>query len=76
MQQAKPLAKDCASEEADLTKQEFRQLVAYVDSIPRPIEVTPKEPAQRAAAERGKKLFNSIGCAECHTPDIGDVAGI
>jgi CxxC motif-containing protein (DUF1111 family) len=76
MPQAKPLAKEYACDEADLTKQEFRQLVAYVDSIPRPIEVTPKESGQRAVAERGKKLFTSIGCAECHTPDIGDVAGI
>jgi CxxC motif-containing protein (DUF1111 family) len=76
MEQATPIAKDYACNEADLTKKEFRQLVAFVDAIPRPIEVTPKDSAQRAAAERGKKLFTSIGCAECHTPDIGDVAGI
>src|SRR6185295_5623141 len=38
--------------------------------------VLPKDSAQRTTAERGKKLFNSIGCAECHTPDIGEVAGL
>jgi CxxC motif-containing protein (DUF1111 family) len=27
-------------------------------------------------AARGKTLFTSIGCAECHTPDLGNVAGI
>jgi len=76
MQQAQPLAKNYQCADADLTKQEFHQLVGFVDGIPRPIEVLPKNPTERTAAERGKKLFASIGCAECHTPDIGDVAGI
>jgi len=76
MEQAKPLSKDCECNEADLTKQEFRQLVAFVEAIPRPIEELPTNPTERAAAERGKKLFTSVGCADCHTPDIGDVAGL
>jgi CxxC motif-containing protein (DUF1111 family) len=76
MEQAKPLGKDYRCEHADLSKQQFRELVAFVDSIPRPIEVLPKDARQRAAAERGKKLFGSVGCAECHTPDVGEVAGI
>src|SRR4051794_14788493 len=57
VEQAKPLGKDYRCEKADLTKQQFRELVAFVDSIPRPIEVTPKDARQRATAERGKKLF-------------------
>lgn len=76
MEQAKPLGRDYHCEEPDLTRQEFRQLVAFVDGLPRPIEVMPKEARQRASAERGKSLFSSIGCAECHTPDLGNVAGI
>jgi len=76
MEQAKPLGRQYGSKEADLTRQEFRQLVAFVDAIPRPIEVQPKETRHRAAAERGQSVFRAIGCAECHTPDIGDVVGI
>jgi CxxC motif-containing protein (DUF1111 family) len=76
MQQATPLGKDYCCEQSDLTRQEFRQLVSFVDSIPRPVEVLPKDARQREIAGRGKKLFASIGCAECHTPDLGNVAGV
>ena len=29
-----------------------------------------------ADAAAGKKLFRSVGCADCHTPNLGDVDGI
>jgi CxxC motif-containing protein (DUF1111 family) len=76
MEQAQPLGRNYCCKEADLSRQQFRQLVAFVDALPRPIEVMPQDPRQRATAERGKTLFRSIGCAECHTPDVGEVAGI
>jgi CxxC motif-containing protein (DUF1111 family) len=76
MEQAKPLGKEYSCDESDLTRQEFRQLVAFVEAIPRPVEVLPKDARQRDSAVRGKNLFGSIGCAECHTPDLGNVAGI
>jgi len=76
MPQAKPLGKDYCCDEADLTRNEFRQLVAFVEAIPRPVEVMPKDARQRESAARGKSLFTSIGCAECHTSDLGQVAGI
>jgi CxxC motif-containing protein (DUF1111 family) len=76
MEQAKPLGKEYRSEEADLSRQEFRQLVAFVNALPAPVEVVPEDIAQRSVVERGKKLFVSVGCAECHTPNVGEVAGI
>jgi mono/diheme cytochrome c family protein len=76
MQQAKPLGHDYQCDKPDLTRQEFRQLVAFVEAIPRPVEVPPADARQRARAEKGKNIFRSIGCAECHTPDLGDVAGV
>jgi CxxC motif-containing protein (DUF1111 family) len=76
MPQAKPMGKDYKCNEADLNRQEFRQLVAFVNALPAPVEVWPNDPAQRTLAERGKQLFTSVGCAECHTPNIGEVAGI
>jgi CxxC motif-containing protein (DUF1111 family) len=36
-------------------------------------------PATAGAAEEarlGKNVFHAIGCAECHTPDLGSVDGI
>ena len=76
MPQAKPLGKSYQCDESDLSREEFRQLVAFVDAIPRPVEVLPKDSRQRTLAERGKTLFTTVGCAECHTPDLGNVAGI
>jgi len=76
MKQATPLGRNYCCDQADLTKQQFRELVAFVDAIPRPTEVVPKDARLRTSAERGKTLFRSIGCAECHTPNLGEVAGI
>jgi CxxC motif-containing protein (DUF1111 family) len=76
MEQAKPLGRSYPAGEADLTDEQFRQLVAFVDALPRPIEVVPSDPRERTSVERGKSVFQSVGCAECHTPDLGEVAGI
>lgn len=76
MKQAQPLGTEYSCDESDLNRQEFRQLVAFVNALPAPVEVLPLDAAQRSLAERGKKLFTSVGCAECHTPNIGEVTGI
>ena len=31
---------------------------------------------QRHATEEGQRLFDQIGCASCHTPQLGSVAGL
>ena len=76
MEQAKPVGRSYPDPEADLTGKQFRQLVAFVDALPKPVEVLPIDKRERALAERGKTVFQSVGCAQCHTPDLGDVAGI
>jgi CxxC motif-containing protein (DUF1111 family) len=53
----------------DLTLEQCDQLTAFIASLPRPTE-------RSADAQPGKRLFAEIGCAECHTPDLGDVTGI
>jgi CxxC motif-containing protein (DUF1111 family) len=58
----------------DLTQQQCDQLTAYVASLPRPVEKPP--PLPEAYAHAGKALFAKIGCAQCHTPDLGPVEGI
>ena len=77
MEQAKPWAHGSYTKvDPDLGPTQFRSLVAFVDTLPRPIEVTPSEPTERAVIERGKTLFGQVGCVACHTPKIGGVAGI
>jgi CxxC motif-containing protein (DUF1111 family) len=60
----------------DLTQQQCDQLTAFVGSLPRPEQQLPDDPAERQKARAGKKLFNAVGCADCHTPDLGSVEGI
>jgi CxxC motif-containing protein (DUF1111 family) len=61
---------------ADLTQQQCDQLTAFVAALPRPVERLPVEPNEKANAVRGKHLFATIGCANCHTPNLGGVEGI
>lgn len=77
--QATPLGQksDAAATHAvDLDERKFAALVGFVDTLPRPVEVTPANPADAALAGRGKELFTSVGCAACHTPELGGVSGI
>jgi CxxC motif-containing protein (DUF1111 family) len=60
----------------DLTDQQCDQLTAYVASLGQPVEKVPDTAAGIEQAERGKKLFSSVGCAECHVADVGNVKGI
>jgi CxxC motif-containing protein (DUF1111 family) len=55
----------------DLTAAQVRQLVAFVKTLPRPVEVE-----GGPAAAHGKELFRTIGCAACHVPDMGGVKGV
>jgi CxxC motif-containing protein (DUF1111 family) len=60
----------------DLTADECASLVAYVRSIPKPLERMATAPAEASAIADGKAQFTSIGCAECHSPSLGGVEGI
>lgn len=59
----------------DLTDQQCDQLTAFVGSLSRPVERADDAHHARQAAE-GKKLFASVGCAECHVPNVGNVEGL
>ena len=75
--QAKPLTTRTAPDvEPDLDRKQFRALVAFVKTLPKPVEATPTNPSEQAAAERGRELFRTVGCAVCHVPDLGGVAGV
>lgn len=77
LEQPKPLGKpDYPSVPPDLDRKQFAALVAYVDTLSRPVEIVPEAPAAQDQARRGKEVFHGIGCALCHTPDLGGVQGI
>jgi CxxC motif-containing protein (DUF1111 family) len=79
MEQAKPWNHRTSAKvkvNADLNTTQFRSLVAFVDTMPRPVEVRPLDPKEQVQVARGKALFRQVGCAVCHTPDLGGVPGI
>lgn len=77
MEQPRPMgAPTYPSQKPDLDRKQFRNLLAFVDTLPKPVEVTPTDSSERDRAASGKKLFTSIGCALCHTPDLGGVKGV
>jgi mono/diheme cytochrome c family protein len=77
MEQAKPWAHVAYDKvKADLDRTQFRSLVAFVDTLPRPTAVVPPEANERAVVERGEMLFGRVGCVACHTPEIAGVSGI
>ncbi len=77
MEQARPMVRLAYPQvERDLTDAQFRSLVAFVDTLPRPVEAAPADKDQRLRSERGKALFGAIGCAVCHTPDMAGVQGV
>jgi CxxC motif-containing protein (DUF1111 family) len=77
MEQARPMGKkDYPAAKPDLDRKQFTALVAFVDTLPRPVEVRPDNASECDSAVRGKQVFNAVGCAVCHTPDMGGVAGV
>jgi CxxC motif-containing protein (DUF1111 family) len=60
----------------DLTDEQCRQLTAFIEGLPRPIERLPQDAVQREYALAGKLMFSKIGCSDCHTPDLDSVTGI
>ena len=78
MEQAKPLGARVVHQGRipTWTRPSSARWCAFVDTLPRPIEVMPLEANERAVVERGQTLFGQVGCVACHTPEIGGVAGI
>jgi len=75
--QAVPIsAPDYADVKPDLNRKQFRRLVAFVDTLPKPVEVLPASAPERNQAVRGKEVFSEVGCAVCHVPSIGGVKGV
>jgi CxxC motif-containing protein (DUF1111 family) len=61
----------------DLTQEQCDQITSFVASLSRPVEKLPEnDSALRIDSIEGKRLFGQIGCAECHTPDVGEVKGL
>lgn len=62
--------------ELDMSGEQLIALTAYTAAIPRPVQILPEDQGQRLEVEHGRRLFETIGCADCHTPNLDGIAGI
>jgi CxxC motif-containing protein (DUF1111 family) len=60
----------------DLTQEECDALTAFVAGLPAPIERRGDSQEERPDVKSGRALFARVGCAACHLPKLGAVAGI
>jgi CxxC motif-containing protein (DUF1111 family) len=75
-QAASPLAPDARAAGPDLTTEECAALVSYVRDLPPPVALAAADARGSADIEEGHRLFQSVGCVSCHTPDLGPIRGI
>jgi CxxC motif-containing protein (DUF1111 family) len=65
-----------ADAELDMTSRQLHSLVTFCRLLDRPTRQFPDSVEERVLAHRGEKLFTSIGCTDCHVPNLGGVDGI
>jgi CxxC motif-containing protein (DUF1111 family) len=66
-----PLEPGNRSPGLDLSDSDCAALVGYVRRLPAPVANEEGE-----AIGKGREVFKSIGCATCHTPDLGPAKGL
>ncbi len=60
----------------DLSGDECASLVAYVRSLPRPVERLTTSAIEARFLGAGKAAFAKVGCAGCHVAKLGEVEGL
>ena len=60
----------------DLSTKQCQQMAAFILTLPKPIEAVPDNPRDVERATHGKGLFKSVGCADCHVPNVESAKGI
>lgn len=60
----------------DLSRKQLHELVCFVKSLPRPVQVIPADADEKRRVLHGEDVFAKVGCADCHVPDMGGVEGI
>jgi CxxC motif-containing protein (DUF1111 family) len=71
-----PYKPDYRSPGLDMNEQECDALVAFIASLPEPVQTKPGNEAHAEYLSEGERLFTETGCAACHVPNLGEVRGI
>lgn len=60
----------------DMNQKECDALIAYVRSLPAPVGQEPRSSPTYPVIAAGRTVFENVGCAACHRPDLGEVYGL
>lgn len=60
----------------DLNQRETTALVDFLSELPAPQQREPAGDKEAEYLQAGQQLFASVGCATCHTPDLGEAKGL
>lgn len=60
----------------DISDEECRSLTQFVAHLPQPRQLMPIGDLAAEIAARGERQFAKIGCADCHVPQVAEIAGI
>jgi len=71
-----PHQPDYKSPGLDLTANECLELTSFIAALPAPRELAAPDTKSRIRMSEGSNLFGAIGCAVCHSRDVGEVSGI
>ena len=58
----------------DMSRRQFNAMASFVANLPEPRFEAPA--GMEAAAAHGRQVFESVGCATCHTPDVDGLVGV
>jgi CxxC motif-containing protein (DUF1111 family) len=76
IQATNPLAKHYKGPGIDLSAADADALVKFIADLPKPSIREPRSAAEREALSNGTKVFERIGCSDCHVKQIGIVDGL
>ena len=54
----------------ELTRGDITALVLFQATLPAPVQVQPETPEEQEAVTYGRRLFDLIGCTQCHKPQM------
>lgn len=66
---------DYKSKGTDLSDAQCSLMADFLRDLPAPVRTASTDPKARARVANGEKAFEAIGCADCHTRDLGTIQG-
>jgi CxxC motif-containing protein (DUF1111 family) len=71
-----PLNPDYRPKGTDMLETDMIALVSFVGSLPPPVEAEPTSSFEAESVRKGERVFERIGCGDCHPRQLAHVNGL